>query len=150
MSNVTHLRFSPEQQAAHCRHLAELLDSDRIKGHYIHEVYYCGTAGCALGWAAHAHIGGLKLRGGLPRLHGVYSEIEAADQVFGRGAYERIFSTARATDKDDNPWHKALDSEWMRRPPQDAINAYSEQARKNSIALLKEQAALLETQPELA
>jgi hypothetical protein len=150
MSNVTYLRFSPEQQATHCRQLAELLDSDRIKGHYIHETYYCGTAGCALGWAAHAHIGGLKLKCDFPHMDGVYSEAEAADRVFGRGAYERIFSTERATDKDDDPWHKALDSEWMRRPSQDALDAYNEQARKNSIALLKEQAALLETQPELA
>lgn len=127
--------FTPQEQAAHCRQLADFLETSASAiDHYDHDIYVdhdraCGTAACALGWATTRGIGGLYFSQckypALPGMSRIVSEV--ADRVFGNGAWDRIFTPIRFD-----------------------YGQPGEVQRKGSIELLRNQAALLETQPELA
>ena len=103
-------QFTKKQQAEHCRELASFLQSLPKGGKYQHSIFVadpegkgeCGTAACALGWAAVKGIGGLRTDrnswGGstAPYLPGKHDDpVNAGNAVFGDGAYSRIFSTIR-------------------------------------------------------
>lgn len=174
MSETT--TFTPEQQAKHCRELADLLDTDQVKNHYNHSYYtnvrdgepdehffdgsdevfnHCGTVACALGWAGVCKVGGLVLdHVGDPhlRLNGERLPIDySADIVFGEGAYERIFSGNREADEAVSAEFNIPSSSYVEDMLDDEeALAFREAQRKVSIELLRNQAALLETQPELA
>jgi hypothetical protein len=182
MRNNDHLPtiFTPQQQAEHCRQLADLLASDRVKGHY-NQAYFtnlrfgeveadtmhgtdeeafgdvCGTVACACGWAGAAGIGGMKVDPfGDPYLEtadgSFFHTYAAGDIVFGDGASERIFMGHRPEAD------ATLDAQFGIEPgddPEDVLEVaellkYRDGQREVSIELLRNQAALLETQPELA
>lgn len=124
--------FTPEQQAKHCRELADKLENDpRVHKHYDHYAFRrqgaCGTVACALGWAATLGIGGLGFDGVFPTLPSLHCAVDSANTVFGPGAYHRIFAGYNRVSVDGG-----------------------EADRCAAIERLRNQAALLETQPELA
>lgn len=89
---------SKTTQALHCLQLAEFLENLSSRK-YNHSAFSneCGTVCCALGWAAQQGIGGLK-NPQTPTLYTRSSTFyydDAADRVFGNGAYDRIFGGVR-------------------------------------------------------
>lgn len=149
--------FTYQEQAAHCRQLADLLETDKVKAHYNHGVWFgtrrsdyfavdgvenpdrvrhgefeCATVACALGWAAVARIGGMRVADGViqghlyPALSEYECSSESADEVFGPCAYETIFTSCRSQ-----------------------RGKTTEEDRQISVELLRNHAAVLETNPAL-
>lgn len=129
-------KFTKLEQADHCVRLATLIERSNPEM-YNHEHFEvkshkpCGTVACALGWAAIAGIGGLKMEHGFPTLRDgqafdVLSHMSASDVVFGKDAYEEIFSSYRDT-VSNTPFHGDTD----------------DHGRADSIMLLHKRAAKL-------
>lgn len=91
--------ISKTNQALNCLQLAEFLDNLPTRK-YNHTAFSndCGSVCCALGWAAQQGIGGLN-NPATPQLktkgNDVFYYDEAADRVFGYGAYRDIFGGLR-------------------------------------------------------
>lgn len=162
--------FTKAEQAQHCRQLADLLDTDEVKGHYTHEYFTnleggkpnlgrmfrdcergafaeCGTVGCAYGWGGIKQIGGTYVNADgevlVTGMDALVPQSVQADSVYGKGAYARIFSGLTREDDPELPVGRITYS-WM---DPDEVLAYEDARRKVSIELLRQQADRLESQP---
>jgi hypothetical protein len=124
-------KYNKLEQSFHCTELAmrlEKLGANR----YNHEFYTCGTVACALGWAAEYGFGGLFLdENNVPIRAAGQTDVMAADEVFGEGAYQNIFSYFRYNFSDVLISEETADHGWS-----------------DSINLLYAQAAMLRDQHE--